>query len=97
MSGSEIPNLVGKVVAVKYGSGDRDIAYIEASSMEVQDGRRFLVGKTVNTPWDSAGGIRFCVAWDAVTAYYEFESVEHCRNTIASWYPPRNKWGFLSR
>lgn len=94
MSGSESPDLVGKVIALRYGSGDRDYAYIEVASLELQAGRRFLVGKTINTPFDEAGGIRFCVAWDIVTAYYEFGSVEECHRAIASWYPPKKKRRF---
>jgi len=96
MSGPASPDLVGKVIAVKYGSGNRDYAYIEVASLELQGGRHFLVGKTIRTPFDDAEGIRFCVAWDVVTAYYEFDSVEKCHLAIASWYPPKRKWGFWS-
>ena len=91
MSGSEIPDLVGKVIGVKYGDSNQNYAYIEVVSFELQAGRRFLVGKTVN---DAAGGIRLCIDWNAVTAYYEFDSAEHCHQIIDIWYPPTKKSRF---
>jgi hypothetical protein len=96
MSLSEIPDLVGKVIAVKYGSGNRDFACIQVLNFALQAGRRFLVGKTVKTKFDETEGIRFSVAWDVVTSYSEFDSLEHCQKCIDSWYPPETKPGFWS-
>jgi hypothetical protein len=92
MSDSEIPDLVGKIIAVKYGN--RQFAYIQEVSFELQAGRRFLVGKTIVTPYDSASGIRFCIAWDVLMSYYEFDSLEECHKAMAVWYPPEKKSRF---
>ena len=99
MPAHEAPNLAGKIIAVKFGSGKRDYCYIEATGFELQDGRNFLVGKTVSSSGRSIGGegIRFCVAWDVVTAYYEFNSIEECRKALASWYPPRKRFWFFGK
>lgn len=91
MTDFQIPNLVGRIIAVKYGSGPRDFAYIEVVGLESQAGRLFLVGTTVTTGFDDASGHRFCVAWDAVTSYYDFDSIEECHRAIAAWYPPEKK------
>jgi hypothetical protein len=86
MSAPGAHNLVGKIVAVQYGSGQKDHEYIEATGFELQDGRYFLVGKTISGFGLStyAPGIRFCVAWDVVTAYYEFDSIEECSRAVAT-------------
>ena len=64
MPDSDAPNLTGKIIALRYGSGDKQYAYIKALYFEVQAGRQFLVGTTVNTQQSSqAEGVRFCVAW----------------------------------
>ena len=94
MSGLEIPDLVGKIIGVRYDSGNESFAYIEVASLELQAGRYFLAGNTIRMPFDNSEGIRFCVAWDVVTAYYEFDSTEECHKVYASWYPPKKKSGF---
>ena len=95
MSDSVNPDLVGKVIAVKYGSKEnRDFDYIEVVSFELQAGRHFLVGKTISTPFSDLGGICLCIAWDVVASYYEFDSVEECHEAIASWYPPKKRFWF---
>jgi hypothetical protein len=92
MPASEIPDLVGKIIGVKYGSGNPIHAYLDVAGFELKVGRQFLVGKTIDIPqFKSVSDIRVCIAWDAVVGYYEFDSVEHCRATIAYWYPPEEK------
>lgn len=94
MPNPEVPDLVGKIIAVMYDSGDLNHAYIEVLRFELQAGRHFIVGKTIKTSSDDSEGIRFCVAWDVVTSYYEFDSVEECNKAIAKWYPPKKSSRF---
>jgi hypothetical protein len=92
MPESDVPNVAGKIIAVRYGSGNDEYAYIEASQFEVQAGRLFLVGTTITTQLaNEVEGIRFCVAWERVVAYYEFESLQDCRRCVAGWYPQPKK------
>jgi hypothetical protein len=100
MSDSEFPELVGKIISLKYhGSGtERNYAYIQVDGFELQAGRKFLVGKTIATPSGMEDGIRFCVAWEIVTAYYEFDSMEHCQKCINNWLPEKkSRFRFLRK
>jgi hypothetical protein len=94
MSESTLPDLSGKTLGLKYDSGSEAYAYIGAINFEVQAGRLFLVGTSVNVSTGKVGGLRVCVAWDAVTSYFEFDSPEECRKWVAIWYPSETKKKF---
>ena len=98
MSESTLPNLSGKTLGLRYDSGSEAYAYIEAINFEMQAGRLFLVGTSVNVRTGKVDGIRFCVAWDAVTSYFEFDSPEECRKWVATWHSsePKKKSRFWS-
>ncbi len=79
-----LPQIEGKFLAVKFGLGKRDRAYIQEPSLEMQAGRLFLTGTPYYYDRDRPVQERVCIAWDAVSEYFIFESAKHLQD---SWEP----------
>ena len=77
------PDFTGKLVSVSI-TGDSYTYAIDRPRFESQSGRLFLVGIVPrggsNGDW-SEGAVRG-VAWDSVTDYLVFESVEHYEKSL---------------
>ena len=73
-----LPDFTNKVVSVSI-AGEDDGRCLEHPSWEIQGGRLFLVGAVPRggSTNDWCGGIPSAVAWEAVTDYLVFDSVEH--------------------
>ena len=80
-----LPNIEGKVIAVTYGSGERDYAYLHDPKLEMQADRLFLTGQIVDFSTHDKVDISAYVAWDSVTQYYVFDSIDHCRQVTEKW------------
>jgi hypothetical protein len=86
MTDSQMPDIVGKVVSIQYGNDDFSYDYIEVVAFEMQGGRPFLVGKSIDIGAnDGRESLQISIAWECVTAYYTFDSVEHCQDVVAKW------------
>ncbi len=87
----KIPQIEGKVLAVLFGSGDRDYAYIEEPSLEMQAGRLFLTGTYFYSNPSGRPPERVCIAWDSIKEYFIFESDDHCRQYMTQRRGKRKK------
>jgi hypothetical protein len=80
------PNFSGKLVSLSV-AGDSHSYAMERARFESQAGRVFLVGIVPrggsNGDWSEGAGC--AVAWDTVTDYLVFESVEHYQKRLAKY------------
>jgi hypothetical protein len=86
------PNFSGKLVSLSI-AGDSYTYAMEQARFESQAGRVFLVGIVPrggsNGNWSQGAGC--AVAWDAVTDYLVFESVEHYQTGLAKFEKHKRK------
>ena len=86
MADSLMPDIVGKSLSIQYGNDDFSYDYIEVVAFEMQGGRAFLVGRSIDVGAnDGREGLMISIAWDCVTAYLTFDSVSHCQELVAKW------------
>ena len=87
-----VPDFSGKVVEVSI-KGDSYAFAIDRPRFELQCGRLFLVGivphGTSQGDWSLGAGC--AVAWDSVTDYLVFDSVEHYEKGLAKAAKYRSK------
>lgn len=80
---NDVPNFDGKVLAICIIDDECHHDLI-SPRLEMQAGRLFLVGistgKATFSGWTD--GCRTAVAWDRVTEYHVFDSVEHYKSAI---------------
>lgn len=88
------PNFNGKVLALTVGS-DGEGLILASPTFEQQCGRVFLVGAVPPAVGVWAGGSRGAVAWDAVTDYLVFDSIDEYLNRAARHRPSLRErlWG----
>jgi len=74
----QVPDLSGKVVSINMVDDDCNTDLVDPR-FEIQAGRMFIVGTTPDGASHSnwAAGCTCAVAWDRVTDYLVFDSVEH--------------------
>ena len=79
----ETPDLRGKVVSITIEDDDTNHDLVDPR-FELQAGRMFIVGSTPKgaTESDWTVGALCSVAWDKVTDYFLFESLEHYERAI---------------
>jgi hypothetical protein len=78
LSKRDLPDFTGKVVSVSI-AGEDDGRCLERPNWQVQGGRLFLVGSVPRggSTNDWCAGVHSAVAWDQVSDYLVFDSVEH--------------------
>ena len=80
------PNFSGKFVSLSI-AGDSHTYAMERAHFELQGGRLFLVGIVPhggsNGDWSEGAGC--AVAWDGVTDYLVFNSIEHYLKGLAKF------------
>ncbi len=80
------PNFGGKLVSLSI-AGDSHTYAMERARLESQADRVFLVGIVPRggSSGDWSEGAACAVAWDAVTDYLVFDSVEHYQKRLAKF------------
>lgn len=88
------PSFDGKVLALTVGSNGEGLI-LASPKFERQCGRVFLVGAAPPAAGAWAGGSRGAVAWDAVTDYLVFDSIDEYHNRAARHRPSLRErlWG----
>jgi hypothetical protein len=80
------PNFSGKLVSLSM-TGDSHTYTMERARFESQGGRVFLVGIVPRggSRGDWSEGAGCAIAWDVVTDYLVFDSVEHYQKRLAKF------------
>jgi hypothetical protein len=87
-----VPDFSGKLVSLSI-AGDSHTYTMERARFESQGGRLFLVGIVPHggSNGDWSEGARCAVAWDGVTDYLVFDSVEHYQKGLARFEKYKSK------
>ena len=87
-----LPDFSRKLVSVSL-AGEDDGRAVECPQWEMQGGRLFLVGTVPRggSTRDWCEGVVSAVAWDQVTDYLVFDSVDHYRERLRIYERRRRK------
>lgn len=84
MNDQDLPSFEGKLVLAYLGEGAGHSVLLQHASFRQEGDRLFLVGRVPdNLSVDWAAGVEGAVAWDSVTLYYLFDSMDHYQKQAA--------------